>query len=120
MSDSLNVIMRNLKIVGYNCSDSPSDCSAGNDAVHVDAQAAHLWFDHLDISDGSDGNLDVTHGSDFITISWTKFHYSGRRPGGHQFCNLIGHVDTNGTEDTGHLGADMLQMGYSHHLRRAT
>jgi pectate lyase len=103
MTSSTNVIMRNLKIVGYNCTDSPSDCSAGNDAVHVQSHAHHLWFDHLDISDGSDGNLDVTHGSDFITISWSKFHYSGRRSGGHQFCNLIGHSDTNGAEDSGHL-----------------
>ncbi|HLK39352.1 MAG TPA: hypothetical protein VKU41_21475, partial [Polyangiaceae bacterium] len=57
----------------------------------------------------SDGNLDITHASDFITISWTKFHYSGRRTdpagasGGHQFCNLIGHSDSNASEDTGHL-----------------
>ena len=39
----------------------------------------HVWFDHDDISDGSDGNLDITHASDYITISWTKFHYSGKR-----------------------------------------
>jgi len=103
MTGSSNVIMRNLKVVGYNCTDSPSDCSLGHDAIHVEAQDHHLWFDHLDVSDGSDGNLDVTHGCDFITVSWTTFHYSGRRSGGHQFCNLIGHADSNGPEDTGHL-----------------
>jgi pectate lyase len=109
MTGSSNVIMRNLKVVGYNCTDSTSDCSAGHDAVHVQGGNRHLWFDHMDISNGSDGNLDITHGSDFITISWTKFHYSGRRTdpagasGGHEFSNLIGHSDTNGSEDTGHL-----------------
>lgn len=103
MTGSSNVIMRNLKIVGYNCSDSPSDCSAGFDAIHVQGGDRNLWFDHLDVSDGSDGTLDITHACDFITISWTKFHYSGRRPGGHQFCNLVGHDDANGAEDTGHL-----------------
>jgi pectate lyase len=109
MTGSVNVIVRNLTVVGYNCTDNTSDCSAGADAVTVERNAHHLWFDHDDISDGSDGNLDITHASDFITISWTKFHYSGRRTdpagaaGGHQFCNLIGHSDSNATEDTGHL-----------------
>ena len=103
MSGSQNVIMRNLYIVGYNCTDSPSDCSAGDDAITVVTSAKHLWFDHCDVSDGSDGNLDMTHASDFITISWTKFHYSGRRSGDHQFSNLIGHNDDNASEDTGHL-----------------
>jgi pectate lyase len=109
MSGSANVIVRNLTVVGYNCTDNPSDCSGGADAITVERQAHHLWFDHDDISDGSDGNLDITHASDFITISWTKFHYSGRRTdpagaaGGHQFSNLIGHSDSNASEDTGHL-----------------
>ena len=109
MTGSANVIVRNLTVVGYDCSDSPSDCSAGADAVTVERDAHHLWFDHDDISDGSDGDLDITHASDFITISWTKFHYSGRRTdpagaeGGHQFANLVGHSDSNASEDTGHL-----------------
>ena len=109
MTGSVNVIVRNLTVVGYNCTDNPSDCSGGADAISVERQAHHLLFDHDDISDGSDGNLDITHASDFITISWTKFHYSGRRTdpagaaGGHQFSNLIGHSDSNASEDTGHL-----------------
>ena len=109
MKGAANVIVRNLRVVGYNCTDNTSDCSAGADAITVQAKAHHLWFDHDDISDGSDGNLDITHACDFITISWTKFHYSGRRTdpagaaGGHQFSNLIGHSDSNASEDTGHL-----------------
>ena len=109
LTGSSNVIVRNLTVVGFNCTDSPSDCSAGADAVHVEAGDHHLWFDHMDISDGSDGNLDITHGCDFITISWVKFHYSSRRTDpvagstGHRFCDLIGHDDNNAAEDTGHL-----------------
>jgi len=109
MTGSVNVIVRNLTVVGYNCTDNPSDCSGGADGVSVERDAHHLWFDHDDISDGSDGNLDITHASDFVTISWTRFHYSGRRTdpagasGGHQFSNLIGHSDSNASEDTGHL-----------------
>jgi pectate lyase len=109
MTGSVNVIVSKLTIVGYDCTDNPSDCSGGADAITVERSAHHLWFDHDDISDGSDGNLDITHASDFITVSWTKFHYSGRRTdpagaaGGHQFSNLIGHSDSNASEDTGHL-----------------
>ena len=109
MSGSANVIVRNLRVVGNNCTDNTSDCSAGADAVTVVNAAHHLWFDHDDISDGSDGNLDITRASDFVTVSWTTFHYSGRRTdpagasGGHQFSNLIGASDSDASEDTGHL-----------------
>jgi pectate lyase len=101
MDGSVNVIVQNLKVVGYNCADN-ADCQSGADAITVRRGAHHLWFDHCDVSDGSDGNLDITHASDYVTISWTKFSYSGARPGGHQFSNLIGHTDSN-PEDEGHL-----------------
>lgn len=95
-----NIIMRNLKVVGNNCSDSPNDCSSGTDAIGV-RSSHHLWFDHMDISDGSDGNLDMTHNTDYVTISWTKFWYSTARSdpdagsSGHRFSNLIGASDTD-------------------------
>jgi pectate lyase len=108
LSGSVNVIIRNLRIVGNNCSDSPSDCSGGADAVTLGGGAHHVWFDHCDVSDGSDGNLDITQGSDFVTISYTKFSYSTMRTdpmagaSGHRFSNLIGSGD-NVPEDVGHL-----------------
>ena len=49
-----------------------------------------------------DGNLDITQQSDFVTVSWSKFSYSGQRSGGHQFSNLIGASDSD-TSDAGHL-----------------
>lgn len=102
VNGSSNVIVRNLKIVGNNCNDDPEGCSSGADAVSIGDNAHHVWFDHCDISDGSDGNLDVNDGADYVTISWTKFWYSGRRPGGHQFSNLVGSSD-NEPGDVGHL-----------------
>ncbi len=98
---SVNVILRNLTIVGYDCSDN-ADCGSGRDAITVIDGAHHIWFDHCDISDGSDGNLDITRESDFITVSWTRFSYSGRRSGGHQLSNLVGASDSH-TDDAGHL-----------------
>jgi pectate lyase len=114
---SVNVIVRNLKIVGYNCTDQGAvqamACSGGADAVSVENGAHHVWFDHDDISDGSDGNLDITQGADFVTVSWSKFHYSSLRAdlvggadatgaSGHRFSNLIGAADNNPI-DVGHL-----------------
>jgi pectate lyase len=102
VSGAVNVIIRNLKIVGNNCSDSPEDCSGGADALSIGDSAHHVWVDHCDISDGSDGNLDVNDGADYVTISWTKFSYSGLRAGGHQFSNLVGSSDSE-PGDAGHL-----------------
>jgi pectate lyase len=118
-SRSANVIVRNLKIVGYGVGDCTKDpkfdaavgCSSGDDAVSISTASHHVWFDHCDVSDGTDGNLDINAGADFITISWTKFHYTPRTDSvgndstgaaGHRFSNLIGSGD-NVAEDVGHL-----------------
>lgn len=98
-----NIIIRNIRMVGKNCSDSPSNCSAGDDAISV-RSSQHLWFDHMEIFDGSDGNLDMTNNSDYITISWTKFYYSTARTdpeqgaSGHRFSNLIAGSDSDSGE----------------------
>ncbi len=101
VSNASNVILRNLKMVGNNCSDSPADCSGGADAITIGDGSHHVWVDHLDVSDGSDGNLDITGGANFVTVSWTKFSYSTKRTdpdagaSGHRFSNLIGSSDTD-------------------------
>jgi pectate lyase len=119
VSRGSNVIVRNLKITGYGVGDCSLDptytatvgCSSGLDAVTIQNNSHHVWFDHDDISDGTDGNLDVTSGSDFVTVSWTKFHYTPRTDNvgndstgaeGHRFSNLIGSAD-NVPGDVGHL-----------------
>ncbi len=121
LSRSVNVILRNLKIVGNNCSDSPTDCSGGADAVSVSDNAHHIWFDHLDVSDGSDGNLDITSGSDLVTVSWSKFHYSAARTdpkagaSGHRFSNLIGSGD-NVPGDVGRLNVTFHHVWWADHI----
>jgi pectate lyase len=111
LSGSSNVIVRNIAIVGYgagNCAldpdyDSATGCSSGNDAISVQKNAHHVWFDHCDISDGTDGNLDITNGANYVTVSWTKFHYSARTDdqgddstgdAGHRYSNLVGGTDS--------------------------
>jgi pectate lyase len=115
LNRSTNVIIRNLNIVGFNCRPPDVDTAAGGecqdgvDAVGVQ-RSTRIWFDHNAISDGSDGSLDITNGSDLITVSNTKFFYSSRRAdpndtgaAGHRFSNLIGGSDSNGSEDAGRL-----------------
>jgi pectate lyase len=72
------------------------------DAIGIQA-SSHVWIDHVDVSsdrshdkDYYDGLIDVTHGSDWVTISNSHLH-------DHWKASLVGHSDSNGGEDSGHL-----------------
>ncbi|HWO08360.1 MAG TPA: hypothetical protein VNN80_02740 [Polyangiaceae bacterium] len=110
LSEISNVIIRNLTIVGYGAGDCALDpdfdagegCSSGADAISVQRDTHHVWFDHCAVRDGTDGNLDITNGADLVTVSWTKFSYTPRTDelgsdstgaAGHRFSNLIGGTD---------------------------
>jgi len=88
--DVKNVIIRNLAVRGNKCN-SYEECKAGDDAVFIGNGAHHVWLDHLDIADGQDGNCDVTQGGDYVTVSWTQFHYTYAKE--HRFSNLIAGSD---------------------------
>jgi pectate lyase len=50
--------------------------------------------------------MDVVHGSDFVTVSWSKFRFSETAPyEDHRFSNLVGHSDSANAaaEDRGAL-----------------
>lgn len=80
-----NIIIRNLVLQGAGVT---SGSKSAGDTIHVESSVHHLWTDHLDVSDGDDGNYDITHDCNYITVSWVKFHYtSGSRV--HRFSNLI-------------------------------
>ena len=88
---SSNVIVRNLKITG----------AFHTDAITVQA-STNVWIDHCDLScdpaqpTACDGLVDITHASDFVTVSWTYYH-------DHNASGLVGHSDNNAAEDTNHL-----------------
>ncbi|KAM5350456.1 hypothetical protein ACJ41O_006961 [Fusarium nematophilum] len=94
MKDVTNVILRNLKM------NNPPE---GKDLIDIES-STYIWVDHCDLSaegitgdkDFYDGLCDAKRGSDFITISWTKFS-------DHWKASLIGHSDSNADEDTGKL-----------------
>jgi pectate lyase len=91
-----NVIVQNLVI-------NKVLASSGNgDSIHIE-KSTHLFIDHNDLSsdtshgtDYYDGQLDITHAADYITVSYNYIH-------DHIKCSLIGHSDDNASEDTGKL-----------------
>jgi len=98
-----NVIVRNLKI---------SKASVGEgDAITILA-SHHIWVDHCDLSSarndttsGYDGLVDVTHGSQFVTVSWTLFH-------DHKDTSLVGHTSNVMSQ----LEDQSLSVTYHHNL----
>lgn len=89
-----NVIVRNMKISKV--------LADYGDAITIQA-SKNVWVDHVDVSsdlnngkDYYDGLIDVTHASDWVTISNSYIH-------DHYKASLVGHSDSNGDEDTGHL-----------------
>ena len=95
-----NVIVRNLKIA-----------KASGDAIKIQV-SHHMWIDHCDLSSdrtdttsGYDGLVDITHGSQFVTVSWTLFQH-------HKDTSLVGH-----TPDAMSQAEDQnLSVTYHHNL----
>jgi pectate lyase len=97
-----NVIIQNMNI------SKVTAASGAGDAIHAE-YSDHIWIDHNDLSsdmnhgkDYYDGLVDMTHASDYVTVSWNKMH-------DHYKVSLDGHSDKNGSQDTGHL-----HVTYSH------
>ncbi|KAJ6451356.1 pectin lyase-like protein [Mycena vitilis] len=88
-----NVIFRNLQL-----SKSP----APTDLIELQT-STNIWVDHNTFTsdldhdkDFYDGQLDMDHGTDFVTVSWNVFQQ-------HFKCSLVGGSDNTGDEDSGHL-----------------
>ncbi|UCD49878.1 MAG: hypothetical protein JSW27_20405 [Phycisphaerales bacterium] len=82
MNGVANIIIRNLTI------------SDARDAIAL-RRTHHVWVDHCDLSACGDGLLDITHQSDYVTVSWTRFSK-------HHKTMLI-NSGTSQPEDMGHL-----------------
>ena len=80
-----NVIIRNLNFRNWN-----------DDGINVQESATNIWIDHNSFSNGYDGAVDIKRGSDFVTVSWNRVF-------SHDKSMLLGHSDSNGSQDRGHL-----------------
>lgn len=93
IDNSSNVIIRNLNLQGYWPLSGPVDTIAARNSHH-------LWFDHLNIWDASDGLLDLTQGTNYATVSWSKFFYTDSgNP--HRLASLNGGGAEHEATDTG-------------------
>ncbi|MCD8290648.1 MAG: chromophore lyase [Prevotella sp.] len=104
LSSCQNFIIRNVTFKSAGAYDID-----GNDNLNFTG-CKYMWVDHCDFQDGVDGNFDCNNGSDYICVSWCRFHYlispwSGGSGGSndHRFSNLWGGSDSNATKDKGHL-----------------
>jgi len=91
-----NVIIRNLTLTNPN--------GAGDSDGLTLQECLNVWVDHCTFIDCDDGSLDISHGADWITVSWCHFYYTNPS-NTHRFANLVGHSDssTAEAEDTGKL-----------------
>jgi pectate lyase len=87
-----NVIVQNLNFT------NPSYKGEG-DGITI-KQSKNIFIDHCTFTDCADGELDITQGSDSITVSWCRFRYVTQST--HRNVNLIGASDSD-TADLGHL-----------------
>ncbi|RDW85469.1 hypothetical protein BP5796_03794 [Coleophoma crateriformis] len=92
--DVSNVIIRNII--------SQNVLATNGDNIGIQA-STNVWVDHCEVSsdlshgkDYYDGLIDITHASEWVTVSNTYLH-------DHYKASLIGHSDNNGAQDTGHL-----------------
>ena len=88
-----NIIVQNLNIQANGFGGTPVDAAAAR-------TSHHLWFDHVTFSDAGDGLLDLTIGSDFITVSWCKFFYTDPN-NTHRLCSLVGNSSNATATDSG-------------------
>lgn len=79
-----NIIVRNLTFDGWD-----------DDAMNVEL-STRVLVDHNTFGTGYDGAVDIKRGSDYVTVSWNHFR-------GQDKNSLVGHSDSNGSEDRGHL-----------------
>lgn len=104
ISGQSNIIVSNITMKGcLNQSRTPDD------VINVENGSHHIWFNHLDISDGGDGNLDIKQGSDYITVSWCKFYYTDASHD-HRLSCLIG----SGAGDHDDTDYNRLHITYHH------
>lgn len=93
-----NIIIRNLTFTNPK---GVGQGMGGGDGMTAN-NSHHVWVDHCSFEECTDGQFDITHGSDFFTVSWCKFSYTNEA-NDHRLSMLIGNKDTLGDEDTGKL-----------------
>ena len=103
-----NVIIRNLKFRDlWELDPTGKYDRFGWDYIRIvnsgKTSSHHVWIDHCDFEKVYDGMVDITHGSDLITVSWCRF--AGDHRGPQKKVSLVGHSSSENAAamDRGHL-----------------
>lgn len=111
-----NVVLKNLRV-------NAATSTASGEAVRLE-RAHHVWIDHSELFDSlGDGALDIVNGSDRITVSWTKFHFTSDTPDSeHRFGTRIGDHNQDPllaqAQDTGHLNVTLHHNWWADDVRQ--
>jgi pectate lyase len=79
-----NIIIRNLNIT------NPDGLGSG-DGITINA-VSKIFITNCTVYDCKDGCIDITGRTDYVTVSWCRFYYTGPN-NSHRFVNLIGASD---------------------------
>ncbi len=93
--DCENIIVRNIAFEGKGSTDNQK-----GDLICLE-NSVGFWIDHCSFTDGGDGNMDITKGSDLVSVTYCKHFYT--IPSAHNLASLIGSNDSDGSTDTGKL-----------------
>jgi pectate lyase len=104
-----NVIIQNLNIQGNGWGYLPEDAAACRYSHHV-------WFDHLNLWEGPDGNLDIIRAANYVTVSWCKIWYTDPNHG-HRLSCLVSGGSTHGDTDMGKLNVTYHHNWFSDLIR---
>jgi len=94
IKNAKNIIIQNLKFSF--CLGSNKDCINATKSTNIWVDHCEFFNDRNNGKDYYDGLVDFTHACDYITVSWCFLH-------DHYKASLVGHSDSNGSEDTGKL-----------------
>jgi len=106
-----NVVIKNLRV--YAATSEVEGVGIMIDKAH------HVWIDHNELFDAAGGLLHVVHAADFVSVSWTKFHFTPTTPDlEHRFGCMIGNSDDDRAEDTGHLRVTLHHNWWADYIRQ--
>ncbi|MDD5011120.1 MAG: GDSL-type esterase/lipase family protein, partial [Phycisphaerae bacterium] len=97
-----NIIIRNLSLRN-DANTGDGDCITIKRTADDNPPVHHVWIDHCELYDSTDGLLDITRAADYITVSWCKFYYTSTAVNSaDRYPCLVGGDDLH-TADAGHL-----------------
>jgi pectate lyase len=88
-------------IIEYLTVTNPNYYGGEGDGISVKDNITNLFVTKCTLYDTSDGAIDITNQSNYVTVSWCKFYYSTTYS--HAYTNLVGSSDNPSPPDANYL-----------------